>query len=144
MLHLDDRDPDDGRAGVLISRRIPAQGKASPEGVRATTSHGPAGEVASSVSYQRVREARVDGGAMSRPKHPSSAGADMARPSRAGGTGMVNRLMLWAAENPRLERTIHNNKTFGRIVHRFIAGDELQDALAAARELNAHGIGGIS
>ena len=57
---------------------------------------------------------------------------------------MVNRLMLWAAENPRLERTIHNNKTFGRIVHRFIAGDELQDALAAARELNAHGIGGIS
>ena len=57
---------------------------------------------------------------------------------------MVNRLMLWAAENPRLERTIHNNRTFGRIVHRFIAGDELEDALAAAKELNAHGIGGIS
>ena len=55
------------RPGVLISRRIPAQGKASPEGVRATTSHGPSGEVASSVSYQRVREARIDGGAMSRP-----------------------------------------------------------------------------
>ena len=50
---------------------------------------------------------------------------------------MVNRLMLWAADNPRLERTIHNNKTFGRIVHRFIAGDELEDALAAAKELNA-------
>lgn len=57
---------------------------------------------------------------------------------------MVNRLMLWAAENPRLERTIHNNKAFGRIVHRFIAGDELEDALAVARELNAHGIGGIT
>ena len=56
---------------------------------------------------------------------------------------MVNRVMLWAADNPRLERTIHNNKAFGRIVHRFIAGDGLEDALAVARELNAHGIGGI-
>jgi hypothetical protein len=61
------RDPMTGRRGFLISRRISAQGKASPEGVRATTSHGPSGEVASSVSYQRVREARIDGGAMSRP-----------------------------------------------------------------------------
>jgi proline dehydrogenase len=57
---------------------------------------------------------------------------------------MVNRLMLWAADNPRLERTIHNNRAFGRIVHRFIAGDELEDALAVARGLNAHGIGGIT
>jgi proline dehydrogenase len=57
---------------------------------------------------------------------------------------MVNRLMLWAADNPRLERTIHNNRAFGRIVHRFIAGDELEDALGVAKELNAKGIGGIT
>jgi proline dehydrogenase len=57
---------------------------------------------------------------------------------------MVNRPMLWAAENPRVQRTIHDSKLFRGIVHRFIAGDELEDALAAAKELNAHGIGGIS
>ena len=45
---------------------------------------------------------------------------------------MVNHLMLWAADNPRLERTITNNKLFGKLVHRFIAGDELADALANA------------
>jgi hypothetical protein len=55
---------------------------------------------------------------------------------------MVNRPMLWAAENPRLQRAIHDSKLFQPIVHRLIAGDELEDALAAARELNAHGIGG--
>jgi proline dehydrogenase len=57
---------------------------------------------------------------------------------------MVNRPMLWAAESPRLQRAIHDSKLFQPIVHRFIAGDELEDALAAAKELNAHGIGGIS
>ena len=57
---------------------------------------------------------------------------------------MVNRPMLWAAESPRLQRRIHDSKLFRPIVHRFIAGDELEDALAAAKELNAHGIGGIS
>jgi proline dehydrogenase len=56
---------------------------------------------------------------------------------------MVNHLLLWAADNPRLERIAANNRVFGRLVHRFIAGDDLEDALSVAKELNAHGIGGI-
>ena len=36
---------------------------------------------------------------------------------------MVNHLLLWAADNPRLERGVSNNKLFGKLVHRFIAGE---------------------
>jgi proline dehydrogenase len=57
---------------------------------------------------------------------------------------MVNHLLLWAADNPRLERSVTNNKMFGKLVHRFIAGGELSDALSAASDLNSRGIGGIS
>jgi proline dehydrogenase len=57
---------------------------------------------------------------------------------------MVNHLLLWAADNPRLERSVTNNKMFGKLVHRFIAGGELADALSAASDLNSRGIGGIS
>jgi proline dehydrogenase len=56
---------------------------------------------------------------------------------------MVNQLLQWAADNPRLERTAANSRLFSRLVHRFIAGGELEDALSVAQELNAHGIGGI-
>jgi proline dehydrogenase len=56
---------------------------------------------------------------------------------------VVNHLMLWAAESPQLERTVANSKLFDRIVHRFVAGDRVEDALAAAQELNARGIGAI-
>ena len=56
---------------------------------------------------------------------------------------MVNRMMLWAAENPRLERTVANSKLFGKLVHRFIAGAELEDALSVAQSLNTRGIGAI-
>ena len=45
---------------------------------------------------------------------------------------MVNRPMLWAAENPRLQRRIHDSKLFQPIVHRFIAGDELEAELERA------------
>ena len=47
---------------------------------------------------------------------------------------MVNRPMLWAAENPRIQRTIHDSKLFRGIVHRFIAGDEH----ASISEINVH------
>jgi proline dehydrogenase len=57
---------------------------------------------------------------------------------------MVNHLLLWAADSPRLERTITNSQMFGKLVHRFIAGAELDDALSAASDLNSRGIGGIT
>jgi proline dehydrogenase len=56
---------------------------------------------------------------------------------------MVRGLLLWAAGNPRLGRTITENPILGRATHRFIAGEKLDEALEAAAQLNAHGIGGI-
>jgi proline dehydrogenase len=56
---------------------------------------------------------------------------------------MVNRLLLWTADNPRIERIATNNKLFGKLVHRFIAGGDLADAVSVASELNSRGIGGI-
>lgn len=56
---------------------------------------------------------------------------------------MVNQLLLWAASNSRLENAIVGNPLAGRTVHRFVAGDGLSDAVAAAEELNGRGIGGI-
>jgi proline dehydrogenase len=56
---------------------------------------------------------------------------------------MVNQLMLWAADNPRLEHFVANNKLFGKMVHRFIAGGDVADALSVASGLNSRGIGGI-
>ena len=56
---------------------------------------------------------------------------------------MVNQLLLWAAGNSRLENAITGNPLAGKTVHRFVAGDGLVDAVAAAVDLNEHGIGGI-
>ena len=56
---------------------------------------------------------------------------------------MVNQLLLWAAGNSRLENAITGNPLAGKTVHRFVAGDGLDDAVAAAVDLNEHGIGGI-
>ena len=56
---------------------------------------------------------------------------------------MVKRLLLWSAGNPRLERTVTQNPMLSKAVHRFVAGERLDEALEAAAELNAHGIGGI-
>jgi proline dehydrogenase len=56
---------------------------------------------------------------------------------------MVRGLLLWAAGNPRLEKTITENPILSRATHRFIAGERLEEALEAAAQLNARGIGGI-
>lgn len=56
---------------------------------------------------------------------------------------MVNRLLVWASSSPRLQRQVTKNPITRRVAHRFVAGERLDDALAVAAELNAHGIGGI-
>jgi proline dehydrogenase len=56
---------------------------------------------------------------------------------------VVNHLLLWAADNSRLERTIAGNPLADKTVHRFVAGAKLSDAVEAAVDLNAHGIDGI-
>jgi proline dehydrogenase len=54
---------------------------------------------------------------------------------------MVNRLLVWASRSPRLQRQVTQNLITRRVAHRFVAGERLDDALAVAAELNAHGIG---
>ncbi len=55
---------------------------------------------------------------------------------------MVNRLLVWAAGSPRLQRQVTDNPVTRRVAHRFVAGERLEDALAVAADLNAHGMGG--
>jgi proline dehydrogenase len=56
---------------------------------------------------------------------------------------MANRLLEWAAGSPRLQRQITVNRVGRRVAYRFVAGERLDEALAAASELNSSGIGGI-
>jgi proline dehydrogenase len=56
---------------------------------------------------------------------------------------MVNRLLVWAGENSRLERVANTNSLAAKMVHRYVAGPALEDGLAAAVELNGQGIRGI-
>ena len=51
--------------------------------------------------------------------------------------------MLWASENPRVQRLVTEGKLTRQVVDRFVAGDELEDAIRAIKELNTRGIGGI-
>src|SRR5215213_3051971 len=59
-----------------------------------------------------------------------------------GGT-MVNRVLLWATSNPRLQHQMTENPIARRVSHRFVAGERLDEALTAAQQLNSEGIGGI-
>jgi proline dehydrogenase len=56
---------------------------------------------------------------------------------------MVNRVLLWATNNPRLQRQMTENPTARRVSHRFVAGERLDEALEAASTLNSEGIGAI-
>ena len=56
---------------------------------------------------------------------------------------MANRLLMWAAGSERLQRQMTENAMAQRAAHRFVAGERLDEALEAARRLNADGIGGI-
>jgi proline dehydrogenase len=56
---------------------------------------------------------------------------------------MANRLLTWAAGSPQLQRQAAINPVARRVAHRFVAGETLDEALAAAQQLNSTGIGGI-
>ena len=56
---------------------------------------------------------------------------------------LLGRAWLWVSEKARVEELVTNSKLTQGVVSRFIAGDELEDATAAIRALNAKGIGGI-
>jgi proline dehydrogenase len=59
-----------------------------------------------------------------------------------GGT-MVNRVLLWATSNPRLQHQMTENPIARRVSHRFVAGERLDEALEVATQLNSEGIGAI-
>jgi proline dehydrogenase len=56
---------------------------------------------------------------------------------------MVNRLLLWATSNPRLQHQMTENRIARRVSHRFVAGERLDEALQVATSLNFEGIGAI-
>lgn len=56
---------------------------------------------------------------------------------------LLGRAWLWVSEKARVEELVTNSKLTQGVVNRFIAGDELEDAMSAIRALNAKGIGGI-
>jgi proline dehydrogenase len=56
---------------------------------------------------------------------------------------MVNRPLLWVAGNSRLERIVTESRMAANMVHRFVAGHQLEDAVQVARQLNHRRIGGI-
>src|SRR5919204_2967482 len=61
----------------------------------------------------------------------------------AVGGVMVNRLLVWASGSASLQRQVTENRIARRTAHRFVAGERLDEALAAAADLNSRGIGAI-
>jgi proline dehydrogenase len=56
---------------------------------------------------------------------------------------VISRSLLWASEHPQVRDFVQRSKLTRPVVERFIAGDRLDDAIEAIRELNSNGIGGI-
>lgn len=56
---------------------------------------------------------------------------------------MFGKMLLWASEKERVQRMVTEGKLTRNVVKRFVAGDHLEDAVEAIKDLNARGIGGI-
>lgn len=56
---------------------------------------------------------------------------------------MLGRGLLWVSEKDRIKQFITEGSLTSSVVRRFIAGDRLEDAIQAVRQLNSKGIGGI-
>jgi proline dehydrogenase len=55
---------------------------------------------------------------------------------------MVNRVLMWAAANRRLQRQVTDNPIARRVAHRFVAGERPDDALDVAAALDSRRLGG--
>lgn len=55
---------------------------------------------------------------------------------------MLGRALIWASEKNRIKQFVTQGKLAG-VAHRFVAGDHLEDAIQAIKDLNSKGIGGI-
>lgn len=56
---------------------------------------------------------------------------------------MLGRAVLWLADVPFVQRMVTRGRFSRPMVERFVAGDRLEDAVAAIARLNQKGIGGI-
>jgi proline dehydrogenase len=56
---------------------------------------------------------------------------------------VLGRAWLWAAEQPWVHKTVTQGRLAEPVVKRFVAGQELDDAIRAIKDLNSKGIGGI-
>jgi proline dehydrogenase len=56
---------------------------------------------------------------------------------------LLGRALLWASEKSRMQNFISQSKLTRPVVARFVAGDHLEDAVNAIKDLNSRGIGGI-
>jgi proline dehydrogenase len=56
---------------------------------------------------------------------------------------MVNRVLMWAAANPRLERQVTENPITRRAAHRLVAGERLEETIGTGADPDPRGIGSI-
>ncbi|MEA2432920.1 MAG: proline dehydrogenase [Actinomycetota bacterium] len=56
---------------------------------------------------------------------------------------MFRESWLWASDKPRVQRFVTQSRLTHGVVQRFVAGEELEDAIRVIKELNSKGIGGI-
>jgi proline dehydrogenase len=56
---------------------------------------------------------------------------------------MFRESWLWASEKPRVQKFVTQSKLTQGVVQRFVAGEELEDAIRVIKDLNAKGICGI-
>jgi proline dehydrogenase len=56
---------------------------------------------------------------------------------------LLGRILLWASEKERVQHLVTEGRLTKDVVKRFVAGDNLEDAIDVIKDLNARGIGGI-
>jgi proline dehydrogenase len=56
---------------------------------------------------------------------------------------LLGRMLLWASEKEGVKRLVTEGRLTKNVVNRFVAGDQLEDAIEVIKELNGKGIGGI-
>ena len=56
---------------------------------------------------------------------------------------VLGRMLLWASEKERIQRLVTEGRMTRNVVKRFVAGDNLEDAIEVIKDLNGRGIGGI-
>ena len=57
--------------------------------------------------------------------------------------GLLGKALLWASEKPKIQSLVTEGRLTKNVVKRFVAGDDLESAISAIKDLNAKGIGGI-